>query len=231
MKGNFADALARLRFRAKFARVLLVIQSVLLLVLPVLLIANYFRSQAIRDIVVGGDYRPPIWLAAAPLATAVDIGLLLVVTLVAAVFTHLWIHRAHANLEMLGLQGLNYSPKWAVGSFFIPVSNLIVPFRAMRELCNRSFGESEYQAHEPVGEVSSWWTCTLVGGAIVVLLLLMVLVEATTFFRFTTPTIANLLLAGFGLLLLAGGSFFLFQIVGKVTSAQNSVTGAAAAFA
>ena len=51
--------------------------------------------------------------------------------------------------------------------------------------------------------------------------------------RYVTYLVHNVKenLAGFGLLLLAGGSISLFQIVGKVTSAQNSVSGAAAAFA
>src|SRR5688500_15420075 len=81
--------------------------------------------------------------------------------LIAAVPIAIWIYRAHANLREAGLDELKYSPGWSVGSYFVPLANLVIPLRAMRELHNRSHGEDSWQAHAPVADVSSWWSCHL----------------------------------------------------------------------
>jgi hypothetical protein len=52
----------------------------------------------------------------------------------------LWIHRAYRNLPALGnpKESLGYSPGWAVGSWFIPFVNLVVPYRVVRETWEKS---------------------------------------------------------------------------------------------
>jgi hypothetical protein len=54
----------------------------------------------------------------------------------------LWQHRAHENLRALGVGGLSYSPGWAVGWWFIPIANLVLPYLVMLEL---------WRASEPKG--------------------------------------------------------------------------------
>src|SRR5687768_18623297 len=39
---------------------------------------------------------------------------------VSVVVVALWIHRAHANLRDAGVGGLEFTPGWAVGWYFIP---------------------------------------------------------------------------------------------------------------
>ncbi len=46
----------------------------------------------------------------------------------------MWFHRAHRNLPALGCDDLEYSPRWAVGGFFVPILNLARPFQVMREV-------------------------------------------------------------------------------------------------
>jgi uncharacterized RDD family membrane protein YckC len=46
----------------------------------------------------------------------------------------MWFHRAHHNLPALGCDDLEYSPRWAVGGFFVPILNLARPFQVMREV-------------------------------------------------------------------------------------------------
>lgn len=57
-----------------------------------------------------------------------------------AVLFSMWIYRASRNLRALGIpkQTLEYSPGWAVGSFFVPILNLFVPFRAVKEIWVKS---------------------------------------------------------------------------------------------
>lgn len=43
---------------------------------------------------------------------------------VSVVFVSMWIYRAHANLFAAGYQGLEYTPGWSVGWFFVPIASL-----------------------------------------------------------------------------------------------------------
>jgi hypothetical protein len=50
----------------------------------------------------------------------------------------MWIHRAHRNLPSLGAEGLEHTPGWAVGSWFIPIANLWRPFQVTTEIWKAS---------------------------------------------------------------------------------------------
>jgi hypothetical protein len=72
-----------------------------------------------------------------------------------------WIHLAYENLEALGVEERGYSPRWAVGAFFIPLLNLIHPLRVVRELWNTSDEAGTGEAMPHLGATSpwllSWW--------------------------------------------------------------------------
>lgn len=142
-----------------------------------------------------------------------------------------WFHKALSNLHDAGLSGLEARPGWAVGSFFVPVANLIVPYRAMRELWNRSHGEDEWQAKAAVGDVASWWTCYLAGTFVLFFVIAITSFNALTFFEITTPAGVNEALGLAGALLWCLSAFFLFRIIGTVTRAQQSLADERLAFA
>ena len=52
----------------------------------------------------------------------------------------LWLHRASRNLRALGnpAQRIEFTPGWAVGWFFIPFANLVMPYKAVREVWEKS---------------------------------------------------------------------------------------------
>lgn len=54
--------------------------------------------------------------------------------LVTSVLFLVWIHRAYSNLQVFGTQGLQHSPGWAVGWWFIPIFNLFRPYQVMKEI-------------------------------------------------------------------------------------------------
>jgi hypothetical protein len=58
----------------------------------------------------------------------------LVSWLVAVVVWLIWQHRAHRRLRQLGTQGLQFTPGWGVGWWFIPIANLWKPYQAIKEL-------------------------------------------------------------------------------------------------
>lgn len=55
-------------------------------------------------------------------------------SLTACVVFLMWIHRASRNLVDAGLKGTEFSPRWAVGWFFVPLANIIMPYQVMREI-------------------------------------------------------------------------------------------------
>ena len=50
----------------------------------------------------------------------------------------MWVHRAYRNLPALGAVGLDTTPGWAVGYFFIPIVNLFKPFQVVKEIWHES---------------------------------------------------------------------------------------------
>src|SRR5687767_1529604 len=82
---------------------------------------------------------------AGPLALAIGLAYMAftLVFVASVVVVAMWIHRAHANLRDAGTDGLEFTPGWAVGWYFIPFANLIKPFQAMRELWNASHGQAD----------------------------------------------------------------------------------------
>ena len=45
-----------------------------------------------------------------------------------------WLHRAYSNLPALGVRHPEYSPRWAVGCFFVPYINLVRPYQIVGEI-------------------------------------------------------------------------------------------------
>ena len=80
-----------------------------------------------------------------------------VALLISFIPVSMWIYRAHANLETADLPGLEYSPGWSVGWFFVPIAALWKPFSAMRELWNASHGAvGDYSDNAPA-LLWTWW--------------------------------------------------------------------------
>ncbi len=66
----------------------------------------------------------------------------------------IWQHHATANLWARGFPGLSTSPGWAVGWWFVPFANLVLPFLSVRELDRRSTGDGRDRGS---GAALGWW--------------------------------------------------------------------------
>ncbi len=70
-----------------------------------------------------------------------------------------WVYRANRDARVLGASGMFFSPAWAVAVGFIPVVNLIGPYRAVKEIyqaSSRTAGAA--WSMEPVPFVlPMWW--------------------------------------------------------------------------
>lgn len=75
----------------------------------------------------------------------------------------MWMHRAHRNLPAIGARNLRFSPKWAVGGWFVPFLNLARPFQVMTEIWKGSScaptGDPDYPSVEnrPASPPIGWW--------------------------------------------------------------------------
>jgi hypothetical protein len=72
----------------------------------------------------------------------------------------MWLYRAYGNLRFLSpTRAITYTPTMAVGSFFIPFVNLIIPYRAVRELWQKSGPPDEGLLSEPSAPARFpvWW--------------------------------------------------------------------------
>ncbi|HEV2803003.1 MAG TPA: DUF4328 domain-containing protein [Pyrinomonadaceae bacterium] len=109
------------------------------------IIINFALGGMLRDV---GDLTAPDEIGEAlPELLYVGIALLQFLVFIAtAVAFLMWLHRAYRNLRALGAMGLDTTPGWAVGYFFIPILNLFKPFQVMKEIWRNSTPGSERQA-------------------------------------------------------------------------------------
>ncbi len=103
--------------------------------------------------------------AAASDSRQATIGVLqLVAYLSTGVLFLIWIHRAHRNLPALGVEGLRFTPGWAVGGFLIPFLNLVRPFQVVTEVwkaSDPSLGNESTWKASPVSPIVGWWWALL----------------------------------------------------------------------
>jgi hypothetical protein len=96
------------------------------------------------------DLAPSPALAIALLARL----LFLLLTYVVACF---WIYNAACNARAFGAKGLQITPGWAVGWYFIPVMCLFKPFQGMAEIWEASVSPASWQAQRTPGLLRVWW--------------------------------------------------------------------------
>ncbi len=79
------------------------------------------------------------------------------------------IHRAAKNLRAFGRQGLEYTPGWVVGWFFVPFANLVRVPRVMMELWRGSDPATDgysWRASASTPLIGVWWALWVIGNAI-----------------------------------------------------------------
>lgn len=83
------------------------------------------------------------------------------VLVVSFVVTLRWIYLAHVNARAFGADDMMGSPGWAVGWFFVPFANLVMPFLMMRELWKASAQPGDWQAASAPATLLLWWLLSL----------------------------------------------------------------------
>lgn len=71
----------------------------------------------------------------------------------------IWFHRVHRNAAVLNPGAITESGGWAVGSWFIPIGNLFLPYRTAKEIWAASLQLGPDGSYRPVSTapITSWW--------------------------------------------------------------------------
>ncbi|WP_369779360.1 DUF4328 domain-containing protein [Streptomyces sp. R33] len=82
-----------------------------------------------------------------------------VMLLATAVVFVIWFHRVRVNGEIFRPDGFSQTRGWAIGSWFIPVGNLFLPFRIAKQIWVASTQFAPDGSHRPVSTapLNAWW--------------------------------------------------------------------------
>ena len=69
----------------------------------------------------------------------------------------MWIYRANSNVRQLGAQNMQFTPRWSVGYYFIPILNLWKPYHAMKEIYRCSQSVSRQPEKTGLLLLRVWW--------------------------------------------------------------------------
>jgi hypothetical protein len=82
-----------------------------------------------------------------------------------------WFHRAYGNLRALGVTEPRYKRGWAIGAWFIPFANLVLPKQMANDLWRA--GDPSMQPNDPgwqgrpVAPLLHWWWAFYLVGSVV----------------------------------------------------------------
>ncbi len=213
---NYEDGLATLESRAKLAKA-----ALWLFVAVAAATGAGELLEAVGAVDIMAD-TGPLALALGLLYIAFTVVFLGCVVVVAT-----WLYRAHANLHDADVDGLEFTPGWAVGWYFIPFANLFKPFQAMRELWTASHAEVDKFGDEAPSEVKLWWGAWISGNIISsVSSRILLMGEGGA----SSTTVGNALGAASTALILVA-AVLLTKLIDNVTAAQRGGVTAAAVFA
>jgi SNF family Na+-dependent transporter len=96
----------------------------------------------------------------------------LVLLIVFLIIFLVWVYRTHKNLYHLNADELRFTPGWSVGWFFIPIANLVMPYRVMAETWRASdphnaTGDKLAWKNSKVSAIVGWWWALTIISSIV----------------------------------------------------------------
>ncbi len=74
-----------------------------------------------------------------------------------------WFYVSTKINHLLGIKGLNFSPGWSVGWYFIPFANLVMPYQSLKETFKASFNTEEWQNNRVPYDFPIWWATYWMG--------------------------------------------------------------------
>jgi len=87
--------------------------------------------------------------------------LLIVVLIGSVILIFRWIYLSNINSRLMGAKNMKFSPGWAIGWNFIPLMNLFMPFRVMKEIWKTSKDPKNWESLKTPSIIIWWWPMTL----------------------------------------------------------------------
>lgn len=129
------------------------------------ILSNFMQINLITDYAVRGRYSEDVFAVLADQndARTSAVGSLYGVFLFASFFIiGRWFFVSARKNHLAGVEGLRISPGWAVGWFFVPVANIVMPYRALREIYRASFRNAGWAGNLVPYYFPGWWTFWIV---------------------------------------------------------------------
>lgn len=211
MEESYAERLAGRARLAKIATWAVLVTTVGLLVTDVMQAANIIH---------------PVYMSQGEASVIVAIAIAYTICFVLSViFVAMFLHRAQSNLHRAEMDGLEFTPGWAVGWYFIPFANLVKPFQAMRELWNKSTGRFDNEDAVTPGHMGVWWGTWLLGNFL-----------ANISFRLSSSMDLNTYLLSIQIgaisdVLIIVAAATLLRLMGEITRGQSESMGMGQVFA
>lgn len=111
-----------------------------------------------------GSSSPLANLETVDLVAMITGGIYTVAYLACAVVIGRWIYRVNKNAWQIS-DAMTVSPRWSVGSFFIPILNLFRPFSGVRETWQASHAPADADTVPVPAIMRLWWAGWLIAGA------------------------------------------------------------------
>lgn len=74
------------------------------------------------------------------------------------------LRRLRWNVDTLGAKGLEITPGWSIGWFFVPIANLWKPYQATTQTWQASVSPSDWRRATPPWFFPVWWALWIIGG-------------------------------------------------------------------
>ena len=75
-----------------------------------------------------------------------------------------WIYFSNSNSRSLGASGMQFTPGWTIGYYFVPFLNFYKPYRAMKEIWKTSKDPKNWEMVKTPSLFPQWWTLWLIAG-------------------------------------------------------------------
>lgn len=95
-------------------------------------ISAYFQFDLLQEILNGREISDAT-VTANDIRVQVTYVLYVIIYIISAVMFIMWFRRAYYNLH-LEVKNLSYKEGWAAGGWFVPIANLFLPYKIMKEL-------------------------------------------------------------------------------------------------
>jgi eukaryotic-like serine/threonine-protein kinase len=146
----------------------------------------------------------------------------LVTYLIGAAIFLAWFYRAYGNLRVLGVPSPRHGKGWAIGSWFIPIANLLIPKQLANDVWRAGDlglrpGDPAWQA-TPVSSVLHWWWAFWLLGNVANAMAGNVLADAETLGAFQAAVRVDTISQVLGLL----SAFAAMAVIKRSTSRQEA---------